>query len=127
MKKELLVLRLGWNDHYRIKSASSNTFEIIGMFLTTDYYVYGLSFLIEWINDPMQDGTNANITYLEKKDKTISLGDLLWEKGMPFVELKFSIDSFIKFLNDWEKIQKQKPKEIVITKNGDEIKIEGKN
>ena len=124
--KQILNFSLGDNGYRRTENTSDEMI-LLSVFLTTDYDVYGFPFLIEWANDPAQDGTNANITYLEKKGGKILVGDLFWEEGMPFIHFEFLAGDFIKFLNKWKQITKQGSKKIIITKEGDEITIKSKN
>ena len=123
--KEFVIFRLSL-DGYGSGKFSSDIMCDLGSFFSTDYRLYGYDFLIEWANDPEQDGTNANITYLEKKDGMVSIGDLLYDEE-PFETFDLTIEQFTKLLNDWERVTTQKFKEIVITKDGSKITVEGKN
>ena len=122
--KQIIGFSLGDHGYHRIGAASDEMI-LMSMFLTTDYFVYFSGFLTKWLNDSTQDSTNANITYLQKKNGMVVIGDL-YEKE-PIVVFQLPIDRFTKLLGDWEKVVRQKPKKIIITKDGDKITIESKN
>jgi len=122
--KQILSFSLG--DHgYRRTGSASDEMILLSMFLTTDYFVYFPGFLMKWLSDPAQDATNANLTYLQKEDGMIVVGDLYEEE--PIIVFQIPIDRFAKFLDDWKKVIDKKPKKIIITKEGDEITVESKN
>jgi len=122
--KQILSFSLG--DHgYRRTGSASDEMILLSMFLTTDYFVYFPGFLMKWLSDPAQDSTNANITYLQKDNGMIVVGDLYEED--PVLVFQIPTDKFVKLLRDWKKAIEKKPKKIVITKEGGEITIESKN
>lgn len=112
-------------DGYSSNKFSSNTMCDLGSFFSTDYCLYGFDFLMEWANDPEQDCATANVTYLEKKNGNISIGDLYGKE--PFETFNLPMEGFVKLLKDWERVTKQRPKKIIITKEGDDVTVEGKN
>jgi len=121
--KEFVLFSLNF-DQYYCKKFSSDAMSILEMFIAEDYYLYGHKFLIDWANDPKQDSTNATITYLVKEDGVVSIGDL-YEKEPFFFELP--IEKFIKLLNNWKRVTKQKPKRIIISRENDTVIVEGYN
>jgi len=98
----------------------------IGNFFSGDYRVFKkFDFVDDWLNDPTQHCISGNLIYLEKKDGMIFFGDLLGEDDQERIGL--TIEAFKKLLDDWEKVVQQKPKKIIITKEGDEITVESKS
>lgn len=99
----------------------------LGNFFSTDYEVFKrIDFVENWLNDSNKVCISGNVTYLEKDDETtILIGDLFDKE--PATNLEISCKNFIKLLIDWEKVVDQKPKEIVITKEGDAITVKGRN
>lgn len=97
--------------------------DILGLFLANDAGSSSESFK-EWALNPLSTSTNSNITTLEKEDDEIILGDLYSEQddGGPF--LKISHDEFIKILNEWAVICKEKPAEILLIREGNKFRFE---
>lgn len=111
---------------YRRKGKTSDGMILLSMFLTTDYIVFRkFNFIEGWLKNPDQYYISGNMTYSEKKNGIISIGDL-FEKE-PIVKFNLSIDKFFKLLRDWEEVAKKHCKEIIITKEGDEVTVEGEN
>ena len=98
----------------------------VGNFFSGDYRVFKkFDFVDDWLNDPTQNCISGNLIYLEKRDGMIFFGDLFGKDNE--IRISLSTKVFKKLLDDWEKVVRQKPKKIIITKNGDEMKVEGKN
>ena len=98
----------------------------LGNFFSSDYRVFKkFNFVDDWLDDPDKFYLSGNLSYLEKKKDLIIIGDLFENE----FDKKFclSIRTFKKLLDDWEKIVSKKPKEIIITKEGDTVTVIGKN
>ncbi|MCK5632432.1 hypothetical protein KAH94_01670 [bacterium] len=122
MKKNTLRLSLEKYKQYGMSHFSSSEMAILGMFLTTDYNVFKkFNFIEDWLKNSDLYYISGNLTYSEKKNGMILMGDL-YEKKLT-VKFSLSIDVFIKFLHDWEMAVKQKPEEIIVTKEDNKISI----
>jgi len=127
MKKEFLVLAYSKHSNwYYGKEISSDEMSVLEMFLAEDYGLYKYSRLIKWAEDPSFHYRHANITFLRKELGNMIIGDL-YDKESSIRKFSLPIKKFIKLLNDWEDVGIKYPKEIVITKKGDNIIVEGKN
>ena len=110
---------------YSSRDFNSDEMAILGAFFTTDYDLFGIETLIKWVKDPSQCYTNANLSYLEKENGIVSIGDLYDEE--PIITFDLSEKQFIELIESWEALVAQRPKEIIITRNNDQIKLEGRN
>jgi len=102
---------------------------ILAFFLTDDVGPEGQTFK-EWIDSPTETETSSNASYLEKRNNGIIIG-AEWDKfdgialGKQHVfettkeQLKYIIDRWVEL---WHK----DAKEILITRDGDNITVEGK-
>ncbi len=97
---------------------------LLGNFLSSDVCSNASSFKDWFYSD--YETTGSNITYLEKEGDEIWLSDFLSEEDPPLHYCKLTRKQFIYILDTWEKLYKQSPEEIIITKDGDTIKMEGK-
>ncbi len=62
---------------YRRKGKTSDEMILLSMFLTTDYIVFRkFNFIKDWLKNANQYYISGNITYAEKKNGIISIGDL---------------------------------------------------
>jgi hypothetical protein len=99
---------------------------ILGLFLTSDVGCDGAAF-VDWFYDENSMIVSANLTHLYKGKDYIIITDRYIELGYP-VELKISKEQFIKVVDIWfNKICKEKPKEVTITEKDGEFSIETKN
>ena len=127
MKKEFVVLLFSKNSNwYYGDDISSDAMSVLEMFLSVDYGLYKYSRLIKWAKDPEFHYRHANITFLRKESGKMIIGDL-YDKESSTRKFILPIEKFIKLLNDWEAVGVKYPKEIIITKEGDKITVEGKN
>jgi len=104
---------------------NSDEMAILGSFLTTDYDLFGMDTLIKWAKAPNRCYTNANISYLEKENGTVSIGSLY--KKEPIITFDLSVKQFVELIESWEGLTEQKPQEIIIARDNDKIKLEGRN
>lgn len=127
MKKEFVTLSISQADEsYYSRTFNSDRMALLGAFFAVDYALYKFGRLIEWAHDPDFNDTHANITFLEKENDKMTIGDLYDEESF---SRKFSlpIKNFVKLLNDWEQVTSKHPKQIIITKEGDGVTVEGVN
>ncbi len=106
-------------------TANDDAMYILGSFLASDVRGSGNSFG-EWLD--MEDNfcCSGNITYLEKEGNEIWLSDLYGEEDPPLHYCKLTREQFLYILDTWKKLYKQNPEEIILTKDGDDIKMEGR-
>ena len=127
MKKEFVTLSTSSADEsYYSRSFSSKKMALLGTFFTFEYDLYKYDELIEWACDPEFYYTHGNITFLEKINGKMTIGDL-YDEDSPSRKFILSAEKFIKLLDDWKNVASKRPKEIIITKKGDEVTVEGRN
>lgn len=120
-------IRFGWNDsEYWPREKSSSKMDLIGILFATDIRCRKDNFFTDWIDDPDAWGVGADATTVDAmKDGTVEIRDVLDEEwGPAFVMPK---EQYRKMVLDWQELCKQKPKEIIITWDGKEVKVEGRN
>jgi len=116
--------------HYHLKKYSNQGMFHLAFFLTDDVGCDGVGSFKEWINDPTQIATSSNYSYLEKDEddpsKTIIGCEV--EEGEPGeVVFETTIKQLNYILDRWGQLCKEKPKEIIITRDGDNVTLEGRN
>ena len=127
MKKEFAILSYSKNSGwYYGTEISSDQMSVLEMFLSQDYGLYKSSHLIKWAQDSNFHYRHANITFLRKEGGEMIIGDL-YDKESPSRKFVLPMKKFIKLLNDWENVGIKYPKEIIITKEGDNVTIRGKD
>lgn len=125
--KETLIIYNKPDNAYVIKS-SSYQMDILGHLLTRDIgYSGSVALLREWAlqDNNHEIGTNIQLLTKEKDQISISFAfaDELYEEAQ---FLKMPKQSFIHILDEWEKACKEKPQEVVITREGDQFIFEKK-
>lgn len=124
---EYIILK---RDERGYEYLDSNSIEltIFGHFLTTDAAAKDApSSYKEWSHDNRYKGSGGNITNLDKENGNILISDQFSEEpdGGPF--LTITKENFIELLNTWELALKEKPAEIVITKEAGKVIMKFKN
>jgi len=114
------------NNRLCYKESSSEEMGNLGSFLASDVGCLMVVFR-DLVFDNTITAADGNVTSLEKEGDFIILGDLYSENkdGGPY--LKIHKDEFIKILDAWEQFCKTKPREIIITKEGETFTIEAKD
>ena len=124
MQKKVLEL-----DKYNQYEPIENSGETLWVL---EYFLHGvgsnlITSHIEWALDPTELTLGAaNLSFLEKKNKVISISAIHSDDpdGGPFLEL--STDQFVKLLYKWESLVKLNVKKIIITQSEDgSMAIEG--
>lgn len=110
------------DNRYQYADAETIGMCHLGSFLTDDVGCYSPTFK-EMILDPQFDYTSSNYSSLEREGEYIFLGCNFDPNDPP---LKIHRDELIKILDAWEQFCKTKPKEIIITQDGEIFDIEGK-
>ena len=113
---------------YSCKNASNIEMCTLGNFLSSEIGCGYPSSFKEWgVNDNWGDETNGNLTILKKDGDYILLGDLFSEEPIPTM-LRMTRKQYVQVITDWEeKVCKLRPKEVTITYQYDEFKIETKD
>ena len=125
---EFVVLEISPYGSYSYKNASNIPMCYLGCFLTSDIGCCERSLSMEshkkWVSDNSVDALAGNISYVEKGNGIVLIGDLYSEKKVP-IKLKMSREQFIKLLDDWrDKVCKKMPKEVIIKHENGQFTIE---
>lgn len=112
------------NGNYREHSDNDDNLNALTLFLFDDIGCDKRSLLDvkKWLLDPEKIEFNFNLTSIEKEDQLILLSADLFNFFM-----EIGKDNFTEIMRKWEKICEERPKEILITKEGNEVTVEGKN
>lgn len=122
MKYTKLKLNSVWNI-YTCTEASDTEMTILGNLLADDVRENVLSYK-QTIADHTLRGQGGNFTFMEKENGDVLISDLYSEEAIP-TEFKINQQSFIHLLDEWqEKVCTHKPKEVIITYDNDQFKIE---
>jgi len=110
------------------KYSEGATIDILGNFLTDDVGCsVGIPIFREFINDPWEKLTSSNYSYIGTIGERVIIGCAM-DWGTPDEEVfETTIDELNYVLDRWEELCKQKPKEIIITRDKGKITVEGKN
>ena len=100
--------------------------ELLGDFLRTEVGS-GFEEFIEWVNDSNFDGFCGNLVFCDKTEQSIVIYFDPFVVEDPNKKLTVSKKTFIGIMQDWGRLYKEKPKEIIITRDGDIVTLEGKN
>jgi hypothetical protein len=111
--------------NYTARSDTTIEMCILGKFLASDVRSSALSFK-EWLLDETQTFTGGNITNIEKEGNDVLLNDQYSEQpdGGPYFRIPKR--EFINLLDEWEKICKEKPQEVLVEWDGKCFVVETK-
>ena len=125
MKKMSVKIPRNEGGDFDFPQSDNQQMWILGHFLSSDVGCYWPSFK-KFALENLFNECSGNCTNLEKKEDYILISDQFSEQpdGGPF--LKVPKQEFIRLLDEWEKICKQKPQEILITFDGERFTIETK-
>jgi hypothetical protein len=117
-------VKIKFNQNH-LSSYDATSYEIcnLGNFLTDDVGCFWPGWK-KWALDPTQDSTTSNYARLIKEENYILIGDQYSEEPDLGPYLKITIEEFIKVLDQWEQLCKNPPKEVLITRENSEIKME---
>jgi hypothetical protein len=122
---EFVKLKKDEKGYFFPHDSSSIELSHIAFFLTDDAGHHSNSFK-EWALNPDVDFTASNYARLLKEENYILIGDQYSEEPDLGPYLKITIEEFIKILDQWEQFCKNPPNEVLITRENNEIKMEGK-
>lgn len=122
--KDYVKIHIDKFGHYFPYEIKSKDLDFLANFLTSDVRCYYPGFK-KWALDPTRKTTGSNYAFLRKEDRFVLIGEEFAEDldAGPFC--KIPLDEFIKILDQWEQFCKTRPKEIWITRENGEIKMEG--
>ena len=100
--------------------------DLIGTFFATEIRCAQDTYFTEWMGDPDAWGAGGNLITVDAiKDGAVEIRNILDEEwGPAFIMPK---EQYRKMVLEWQELCKQKPKEIIITWDGKEITVEGRN
>jgi hypothetical protein len=110
---------------YTFKAADTVEMGILGCFLASDVGCYSASFK-EWALYDQDTLTGGNITDLEKDGDDILLNDQYSEQPDKGPYFRIPKQQFIKLFDEWEKICKEKPQEVLIEWDGKCFAVQAK-
>ena len=123
-----MFVRLEFYDGIYFASESScREAGILGAFLGADLRCTQNTWFTDWIDGGKLYGICSNATTVELTDEgdIIEIRDLLDEEaGAVF---RMPKDQYIKMVHAWQELCKKKPKEIIVTWDGKEISVEGRD
>ena len=126
--KQYLKLKLDQNNYfYREEFSEGIYLEILGHLLLGEVKFRPAEF-IDWVENPYYKGFSGNLVFCRKRDDgTIVIYFDTFVMDDVEERLIVSKKTFIKIMEDWGRFLREKPEEILVTKEGDEITLEGKN
>ena len=108
------------NKTYFLSSANNKVVMLLGLFLTDDV-ARDITFFRKWALGPSPMGSGGNISDLEKEDGKVVLRYIeILENGAKFVT---TIEKFVEMLDAWQMITQAKPREIVMTIEGEDVRF----
>jgi len=123
---QIIKFRRIEND-YSMLGASDYVITILGMFLDSDVRSMSLSWIesIKNIKAPLCISSNATALCRDIDDPEIIELGAEWELDGPYFRIKEQ--ELIRLLVTWGKLYEQQPRYIIITIDGDDIRMEGKD
>ena len=114
-------------DRHRYYPEESNCKDLrmLGAFFRSDVGC-DISSFKDFLLDQGQEDTASNFSFLEKEGNNIVIGCLYSEDPYEWT-FETTIKQLIEILDQWEKLCKLEPQEIIITREGDSITLEGKD
>lgn len=107
-----------------IEQSSDSSMYILGEFLTADISYKGGARRIQWIKNEQYQAGSSNLTFMEKEEGNIILGNLFDED--PYVNaLTVPIPVMIDLLEQWDAVCKNNPTEVTIYYENGKFKVEG--
>jgi hypothetical protein len=125
MSNNYVKIVLFENKHYWCDESDTQEMWILGRFLGDDVGCRKSGFK-EWADKETTEYIGGNITDLERHGDYIILSETYVGPKNPGPFLKVPKQEFIRLLDEWEKICKEKPQEVLITFDGKCFTIETK-
>lgn len=123
-------IKIIWNKKnsvYLPEKLTEDNLAILCFFLLDDVEYHAINILRGWIDDPCSTQNSSNYSYQKKNGDKIQINSLMnWGQAKEEI-FESTADELHAILNRWEKLCKQRPNEIIITKDNDRITLEGKN
>ena len=121
------LIKFEWNGRrYWPQKKSHPKMDLIGILFSTDIGCPADRFFIDWLDNPNSWGAGGNATTVDLlKNGTVEIRDVLdKEQGPVFVMPK---EEYRKMVLEWQELCKHRPREIIITWDGKEVTVEGRN
>ena len=112
------------NNKLDYENASDAKMCILGLYLSDDLRCSIEPYIRKSVADNSYGG--GNITGIEVEDDTVTLYDPFTEENEEETKLVISKKEFLNILDEWEKVCKEKPKEVIITEENGKYKFEKK-
>lgn len=101
-----------WDSIYTYETADTIELNVLSDFLTDDVGPLSSSWK-QWLNEPQAGKAMSNMTSVDKNlDGTVLLEGVYI--GDPAPTMKMKIEQLLHVLDQWEKLYKEKPEEILI-------------
>jgi hypothetical protein len=113
-----LILSPPLCSDYDCTNASTIAMHTLGQFLSRNTCSSNISFFKKWALIKGIGCDCGNITIFEKNNGDIGCINMCSEEKKP-AEIKIAAQQFAQLLDDWEKIYKEKPQEIMVTHDDD--------
>jgi hypothetical protein len=123
MIKKLILIRKDSAYYPQKLDLKDDALHILQFFLVNEIANDG-SYFKKWALSNSIEGSGGNVTELEKEDGMIIIK--LEPVFSSTAECRISRDNFLKIIDEWEKICKQKPKEVLIEWDGNNFTIKTK-
>jgi len=121
----LVKFKVVYGNKYSYYSSDDKILNLLAMFLTDDVGNFSPSYYRNWALDPSPMGSGGNMSDLEKENGNVVLRyDEIFNDNTAFIT---TIENFVEILDTWEKLCKEKPKEILMTREDSEIALFGVN
>jgi len=129
------------------KEESDDKTQILSTFLSSEVGSSCIEFFLDCARNPNFHSGHGNATFFQKKNDIFSVGDLYSREleatedldgeeletdgylygGEHQTTFDLPVDQFIKLIETWDVLTKQKVKEIFITWDGENISVEGRD
>jgi len=126
MARNMKYIKLKYRGRsYHLSEDYANKLYLLAYFLLCDVTSSSESF-IDWLKDPAFDYTTSNFAFLEKEGDIIIIGRESAENEYEDI-FEIKVNNLIAVLEKWKKLYKEKPKEIIITYDGQHVDLIGKD
>ena len=127
-KKRYVKIKKNSNGRYIYEESNDDSLSTLSFFLRNDYGCDREYSLKKWINNFTMEVYGGNSTSLEKEgDKIIITLDLLDDEEVYKKAFETTIEELSSILDQWNKLCKKMPKQIIITRYKDKVFLEGKD
>jgi len=127
-KKEVAKFKLSDSGGYWWDSKNSPEFDLVAHFLITDISTRKDTPFTDWLDKPHMVSMQGNTAFIELlEDEIVEIRDVLDDFDLDDPVFRMPKEEFRKMVLQWQKIVANRPKEIVVTWDGEKIRVEGKD